>query len=890
MADFYTDPRLTMNAIDLFNLGRDHNSHHQTFLQQPNQFIPYGYQLPPVPPTPTYIGPQTYHTPEQQLNPRVSTRYSYPSPCILAPTPYAWPYTMASTRKAVPPLQIYQDEPFQQPTRVQQTNDALHRALGPLSGATLNQNINFNPSNTSSLGLSPTKHNGSSSSPPPEVLVDTNFNSILMPPPQDASAFTDSLRKTQSSFSPPTKSTLNPAAAPFMMYPVNPLHIDQENLYTPAIYNQNVQAQQGTFYGGKAPIEQTLMEAAPLQPLKDRTNTKGSSKNATVNQKATLKRTLSEASLLEPINDRANLKKAKLDESITALDPQDQQFDLPDPASLPDPIDDGPTNKPQYSYAQIIGMAILRAPARRLTLNQIYTWVAAHFSHFREHSKVQWQNSIRHNLSLNKSFEKQDRPKDDPGKGHYWIIKPGCEAQFLKDKPRRNTNSAPTPFISSNSDLPRPSSAHSVVAYPPPSTSKNIDSSKFPDETELSSDATILATDPNIHDGIDARTAAAAQAQNICSSPPAVQLCSSPPPVPAEAIPAAVRREATPPAVSRLPEKTRLPENKSSGGRKRKFGAVAGPGDSGYYSSLELSSIQKANRHIIFDDDDDHWEPPMRTIGRAEEAIARMRSSSYDSPSKTSQVARPSTAAELPTSSPFRPFENPKKAPLTPPVVFKKPARPVVSVSPNTNLKNHRAKIKKMLASPGASLAEPLIVPTDNAGSSLKVPTQTWLADGFSYDHFDAFTTPMQSPATRGSPEKRPTKRPRLERANTTDGVLTDITNSASNVSNCNVFESPVELSPSKSLFDAEDRCVVPLSPSWIRTGPDTPKKMPDWLSIPQFAGDFGMMPKELMYTNEELLAMGVNVSEFSSDPAEPGVDLTQGFQKIGHNADSYQV
>lgn len=662
-------------------------------------------------------------------------------------------------------------------------------------------------------------------------------------------------------------------------------------MYTPAIYNESINAQQSTIYGGKALSKRTLMEAAPLQPLRDRTNTKSSSRNATGSQKATLKRTLSEASPLEPIIDRADIKKAKLDESVTTSAPQDEPYVLPDPASLPDPIDDGPEAKPQYSYAQIIGMAILRAPTRRLTLNQIYTWVAGHFSHFREHSKVQWQNSIRHNLSLNKSFEKQDRPKDDPGKGHYWIIKPGCEAQFLKDKPRRNTNSAPTPFINSNSDLPRPSSAHSVVAYPLPSISKNIDSSKFPDEMELSSDATIMATDPNIHDGIDAHTAAAAQAQNICSSPPAVQLCSSPPPVPAEAVPTAARREATPPVLPRLPEKVLLPENKSSGGRKRKFGAVAGAGDSGYYSSIELSSIQKANRTITYgyDEDESIWEPPMRTIGRAEEAIARMRSSSYDSPSKAGQSLKPSIAVELPTSSPFRPFEIPKKAPLTPPVVFKKPARPMASVSPNTNLKNHRAKIKKMLASPGINVAESLKVPTDDAGSLLKVPAASWLGDEFTYDHFDVFTSPMQSPASRGSPEKRPNKRPRLERANTTAGILTDITNSASNV---NVFENNVELSPSKSLFDAEDRCVVPLSPSWIKTGPDTPKKMPDWLTNPhpEFAGDFGMMPKELMYTNEELLAMGVNVSELSSDPAELGVDLTQGFQKIGHNADAQQA
>jgi forkhead transcription factor HCM1 len=104
----------------------------------------------------------------------------------------------------------------------------------------------------------------------------------------------------------------------------------------------------------------------------------------------------------------------------------DSQFDF---ESI---VDDG--SKPPYSYAHLIGMAILRSPHRRLTLNQIYMWITNTFEYYRAEAQPQtnWQNSIRHNLSLNKAFVKEERPKDEPGKGHYWKIVPGAEAQFSK--------------------------------------------------------------------------------------------------------------------------------------------------------------------------------------------------------------------------------------------------------------------------------------------------------------------------------------------------------------------------------------------------------------------------------------------------------------------------
>lgn len=566
------------------------------------------------------------------------------------------------------------------------------------------------------------------------------------------------------------------------------------------------------------------------------------------------------------------------------------------------PSDDG--QKPTHiSYAQLIGMAILTSEHKRLTLAQIYKWITDNISYYRT-QETGWQNSIRHNLSLNKAFTKQERPKDDPGKGNYWIIVPGEEEKFLKDKAGKKSLMENAPVLAApagfatpalNVERPRssgrssarlrsstPASIPTPVAQPTPATfipikptpqhipqpQVKLEQSSQPllkprVNAELSSDATIPASDADLEQfqpdddaAEEDRSANAAATQPILSSPPAHMMQSSPP------VPRRHRfQDDTPPPKIRF-QRSSVQRPHS---HRRNFASMD---DSGFFSSVSSSALrsQKDRRQLPSEDG------PRIKGGRAEDEIARLRGSSYDSPTKSSRHGSYSLGQGMnfgvPSSSPVRrglaQDGHQMLPPLTPAIKLTAPPQPPPSVSPNTNLRLHRQRIRDMVGSPQRIDCHTEEMFPYSPAFNLHEPLFPDLET-----EFEMFIdTANLGIAANGSPMKQPIKRPSLSHAPYSTGMLRET--AATNLRNNKSGTSTPKLNLSGT---------PQLAPSF-----ESPSKRYNFGSPLKL-----LSPSLRLTSNDEGEYFG---AEFLTDGIieDPGMDLLQPFGKIGAKNPRQQI
>ena len=89
---------------------------------------------------------------------------------------------------------------------------------------------------------------------------------------------------------------------------------------------------------------------------------------------------------------------------------------------IPSPVTPHPSldsDRPRLSYSSMIAEALNQAENKMMPLEEIYIYISQKYPFYRMGEK-NWQNAVRHNLSLNPSFYQVPRPINSTGRGKLW--------------------------------------------------------------------------------------------------------------------------------------------------------------------------------------------------------------------------------------------------------------------------------------------------------------------------------------------------------------------------------------------------------------------------------------------------------------------------------------
>ncbi|XP_050389858.2 uncharacterized protein LOC126808855 [Patella vulgata] len=100
--------------------------------------------------------------------------------------------------------------------------------------------------------------------------------------------------------------------------------------------------------------------------------------------------------------------------------------------------------KPNYSYTELVYLAILRSPNFCLPIGEIYKYVQNRFVFFRNNTRLHWRNAIRHSLSKTKCFTKINLGRGSSGSSNrscfLWSISPASIINFARGDYRPNVD------------------------------------------------------------------------------------------------------------------------------------------------------------------------------------------------------------------------------------------------------------------------------------------------------------------------------------------------------------------------------------------------------------------------------------------------------------------